>query len=403
MRPTGHLQVKGAPGSRRWFALWRDADGRHQKLLGPAHIKPSGRKTPRGAVIWQAGNGPKPGPGFLTPKEAEVRLADLLSAAPRSPAPLVERTFGEACAEWLRYVEHERQRSASTLRDYRHTVRAHLVQAFGSDTPLASITTEDIDALRERLLAEGRLSRRSIQKILVILHGVLKRAKRKQWIASNPAEDAERVTLKRSGDFAVLTPAEVEALARAAKSTQDAAIFVTAAFSGLRLGELRALRWIDVDFEKRLLHVLRNLPAHGVERAPKSGLVRSVPLVDRAAEVLDALSRRERWTGDFDRVFVNALGGPVDGGRLRIRFREARDRAALKPLRFHDLRHTFGTLAVRVFPLTDVKAYMGHADIQTTMLYVHHVPQHDAADKLSAALRADATAAEAITLPEATA
>ena len=52
-------------------------------------------------------------------------------------------------------------------------------------------------------------------------------------------------------------------------------------------------------------------------------------------------------------------------------------------IRLHDLRHTFGTLAVQAFPLTDVKAYMGHADIATTMIYVHHVPQIDAADKLS--------------------
>ncbi len=94
-------------------------------------------------------------------------------------------------------------------------------------------------------------------------------------------------------------------------------------------------------------------------------------------------------------MFPNALGAPFDHNRLRIRFREARDRAGLEPLRFHDLRHTFGTLAVRVFPLTDVKAFMGHADIQTTMLYVHHVPQHDAADKLSAALSAEVSAGAA--------
>jgi hypothetical protein len=56
---------------------------------------------------------------------------------------------------------------------------------------------------------------------------------------------------------------------------------------------------------------------------------------------------------------------------------------SVNPIRFHDLRHTFGTLAVQAFPLTDVKAFMGHADIQTTMLYVHHVPQADAAEKLS--------------------
>jgi hypothetical protein len=63
-------------------------------------------------------------------------------------------------------------------------------------------------------------------------------------------------------------------------------------------------------------------------------------------------------------------------------------RAGLEHVRFHDLRHTFGTIAVQAFPLTDVKAFMGHADIQTTMVYVHHVPQHDAADKLSKLLDA---------------
>ena len=57
--------------------------------------------------------------------------------------------------------------------------------------------------------------------------------------------------------------------------------------------------------------------------------------------------------------------------------------AGLQPMRFHDLRHTFGTLAVQAFPLSDVQAFMGHADVATTMLYVHHVPQVDAAEKLT--------------------
>ena len=56
--------------------------------------------------------------------------------------------------------------------------------------------------------------------------------------------------------------------------------------------------------------------------------------------------------------------------------------------RLHDLRHTFGTLAVQGFPLTDVQAFMGHANIETTMIYVHHVPQHDAADRFTALLSA---------------
>lgn len=391
MRVTGHLQVKGSPGRRRWYALWRDSEGRHQRVLGYAHVKPSGRLTARGAVIWRAGDGPRPGPDWLTPREASDRLASILAEAPRVTLSSSRVTFEDSCREWLRYVEHDRQCTASTVRDYRNTVRKHLLPGFGAVTPVAAITTEDIDEFREDMLEEGKLSRRTIQKILVLLHGVLKRAKRKKWIASNPAEDAERVTVARSGDFSVLTPEEVEALARAASCEQDTAIFIVAAFTGLRLGELRGLRWADVDFTKGTVHVRRNIPQHGVERVPKSGKVRSVPLADRAAEVLDALSRRNHWTSDADFVFVHVCGGPVDAGHLRERFHEAREQAGLTYLRFHDLRHTFGTLAVRVFPLTDVKAYMGHADVQTTMLYVHHVPQQDAAAKLSAALRAEST------------
>jgi integrase len=59
-------------------------------------------------------------------------------------------------------------------------------------------------------------------------------------------------------------------------------------------------------------------------------------------------------------------------------------------MRLHDLRHTFGTLAVQAFPLSDVAAFMGHADIQTTMIYVHHVPKADAAARLASVMEAHA-------------
>ena len=76
------------------------------------------------------------------------------------------------------------------------------------------------------------------------------------------------------------------------------------------------------------------------------------------------------------------------------------ERASLKQIRFHDLRHTFGTLAVQAFPLSDVKAYMGHADIQTTMIYVHHVPQHDAAKRLSRTVAASGDFLQVVDQPE---
>lgn len=87
--------------------------------------------------------------------------------------------------------------------------------------------------------------------------------------------------------------------------------------------------------------------------------------------------------GDDDLVFPSVVGQPIDDSHLRRRFADALSRAGLQRIRFHDLRHSFGTLAVQAFPLSDVQAYMGHADVQTTMIYVHFVPKKDAADRLS--------------------
>jgi integrase len=110
--------------------------------------------------------------------------------------------------------------------------------------------------------------------------------------------------------------------------------------------------------------------------------VRSVPLVDVAARALDGLSRREHFTQPEDLVFCNAFGDYLHDGELRRRFYAALRVAGLgekrtggKPMTFHDLRHTFGTLAVKVWDLPKVRAYMGHSSITTTMGYVHHVPR----------------------------
>jgi integrase len=355
---------------------WRDAAGQHQRVLGK---------------VW-TGRG-KPAAGYLTKRTAQHALDEILADARRGHLlpplrPSGRVSFADAAAEWLRYVEHDRRRRPSTVRDYRIVVDRVLVPALG-EAPLEAITSGHIDAFRAALVEEGRLSPRTINKYLALIHGILKRAQRVYGLSANAAAGVEREPARRSGDFDVLSAAEVEALVRAASSSQDAALFATAAYAGLRLGELRALRWHDLDFEKRLIHVRRSY-VERAEDAPKSGRVRSVPMIDQVATVLDQLSRREWFTGENDLVFCNDVGDHFDDSALRRRFYSARSAAGLKRIRFHDLRHTFGTLAVQVFPLSDVKAFMGHADIATTMIYVHYVPQLDAADRLSRALRAAA-------------
>jgi integrase len=386
-RVTGHVSLRKRKRGAVYYLRYRLADGRQvQKLLGPAWTKRS-----------------RPPEGYYTNNTAEQALQAVLVKAREGTLPDSQprsgHTFRDACSEWLRYVEHEKQRAPSTVRDYGNTVRAALLPEFGGDTPLERIDVARVKAYRRRLLDEGELSRRTIQKMLVLLYGILKHAKREGWIPANPAEDVERVTVKRSGDFNVLTPVEVEAVARAAESDQDAAIYTVAAFTGLRLGELRELRWRDVDFAKQTV-LVRGSYTHGRPGPPKSGKVRSVPLIDQAARALDQLSRREHFTAPGDLAFCTPVGDHLNDDRLRERFYVALEKASLgekragdDPMVFHDLRHTFGTLAVEAWPLHDVQAYMGHADIQTTMIYVHHQPKAAAADRLSQIV-AQATGAE---------
>ena len=342
---------------------------RRQRKLGNAWLKRS-----------------KPPAGYITRAQAEARLESILNGAEASiPIRGTGVTLSAAAENWIAYVRDDRKRRPSTVQGYRRELHTNLLPEFGADTPLESITTERIDSYRERLVAEGRLSARSINKRLAQLHAIFKRAQKAYGLASNPVEAAERQPQCRSRDIVVLDADDVELLAANASTPQDAALFRVAAFTGLRLGELRALRWGDVDWTLRIVRVRRSF-TWGEEGPPKSGKVRAVPLVDQAARALDDLSRREHFTEPEDLVFVSPVGRHVEESALGRRFYDALGAAELPRMRFHDLRHTFGTLAVQAFPLTDVKAFMGHADIQTTMIYAHHVPQHDAADRLTALL-----------------
>ena len=135
------------------------------------------------------------------------------------------------------------------------------------------------------------------------------------------------------------------------------------------------------------MHVRRNYTgAPKREKAPKSGKVRSVPLVDEVRVALNGLSQRDYLDRPEDLVFPSPSGGYLDDKAVRRAFVKALEAAELPNIRFHDLRHCFATLAVGVWELPRVQAYCGHAHISTTMRYVHHSPAVEDAAVLSAAL-----------------
>jgi integrase len=153
-----------------------------------------------------------------------------------------------------------------------------------------------------------------------------------------------------------------------------------------RRGELLGLRWQDVDFEQSSIRVFEGYSASRVG-APKSRKSRTVPMVDKVADALAQLKRRGHHTAKRDLVFVSREGTHVDGSALRRRYHATLDAAGLRRLRFHDFRHTFGSLAINVATIVQVQAWMGHADVKTTMRYLHHKSRADGARLLSAAFR----------------
>jgi integrase len=384
-RVTGHLKKETRREGDVWYVKTR-VPGRTPeqttRRLAPAHL-----------------GGGKPPKGHLTLRQAQDALADILAAERRKVGmgaydrpQAADATFADAAAGFLHHVEHVKGREASTLRDYRGSVTRYLLPRWG-ELALTAIRPRDVEALRDELMAAG-LSPRTVVRHLTVAHGVFRHAVRAYGLEHNPAAAGlvDRPTVRYSGEFQSLDGEQLAALCRAATSEQDAALFLTAAMSGLRQGELRALRWRDVDFAGNRLHVRRSARtgAGGAVKAPKSGRVRSVPLVPQVAAALARLGQREHFTGDDDLVFPNAVGDVENDGLMRRRYERALRVAGLPPVRFHDLRHCFGSTAVRAFPLSDVQAMLGHAHITTTMRYVHHRPGADDAARLAAAFSGEA-------------
>jgi len=113
-------------------------------------------------------------------------------------------------------------------------------------------------------------------------------------------------------------------------------------------------------------------------------------MLAEVATALAKLGQRERFTGDDDPVFPNETGGYLDGSALRRRYIVARKAAKLRELRFHDLRHTFGSLAIDKASIVQVQHWMGHADVGTTMRYLHHRSRADEAGQIADAFKVQA-------------
>jgi integrase len=264
----------------------------------------------------------------------EEREADV----PGQPRPKVA-TFDEVAADWLHQLQHVDAIKPSTLSDYRYMLRTphaeprkrgrrraagRVLAEFGGRA-IDTITTAQVERWLERLDAQD-ISKRTVNKHRQVVCSVLEHAVRRPdryGITTNVARAAPKRREPEPGVLDFYEPEEVAALARAARSGahrdpsrpaksaseraerrladgQDAALFVVAAFTGLRMGELLELRWRRVSFERATLTVAASWTG-GQVTVPKSRKPRTI----RDPE-LARLAERNRFVGPDDLVFGNA-------------------------------------------------------------------------------------------------
>jgi integrase len=355
---TGSLLVRrDRPGRETWYGKWRAGERQVMRRLGP-------RREPGESV-------------GLTRRQAEVELRRLMGE--ETGRPTQERLTLETLAP--RYLAHKETIGLrrSTLRDYAGHLRMHLIPFFGGRS-LDAITAGEVEAFIGAKLREGK-SRKTVDELVGLLSAMYRYAVKRGLARVNPVELADRPRQQRpDADIRYLTVEELEALLRAVPEDElgrmERVLYLTAAMTGMRRGECVALRWRDVDWSAGLIRVRRSF-GDGEFGPPKSRRSsRAVPMADRLTAELDRLQRESRFQDEEDLVFCHPiLGGVYDPSKLRKRFVAAARAASLRPVRFHDLRHTFGTqMAAAGAPLRAIQEWMGHSDYRTTSIYADYAP-----------------------------
>lgn len=417
-------------------AKWRDRDGLQVKRrLGQAWVEPHAG-SPGG---WRKRRGRTPD-GWLDPRSVHVAAAETVEQVQRERDEAVAAaaraeavTFRRVAHEWLTWRQEVKGGSPATLRDNESLLRepgaphkrgsgvAHgrIMKRFG-ERLAEEITTRDVSRFLRDLDRAG-MPGRNVNKHRALLHAIYNYAIRPDTFGDRVKENPVTATDKRfqppPAPLDHYEHHEIEALAhacergdhravrnyrgrsvdehpdelaaRAAEDQQDAAAFSLMFYSGLRLGELLALRWRHVrflpDLSGAIVTVERAVSAD-VEKLPKSGRTRDVPVARPAAEAVARLGQRTEFISPDDYVFCNRLGRRLDGSALRRRYKRAAAAAGLRPIRLHGLRHAAGSVLARNgVPLITIRDFYGHADLATTNRYLHSKLDADAVAAMNAA------------------
>lgn len=350
---TGRILIKHGA----YYGSWRTPDGsRRTRKLGPA------------------------GRNGLSKTQAEAKLRELIMtglARVEADDPTTVAQLGRILLDRLA----RENRKPSHIETVRYHLSAHIDPLLG-DVPASQVVPADVQRLVDRMLRQGRAPK-TIRNVAGTLHSVL--ALRS---GQNAVDMARLPRARPEPTIRFLTLNEVRRVLEAAppddapRAERDwwpvvRLLILTGALTGMRLGEMRALRWTDLDYGAMKVRVRYSF-VRGEMGAPKSRRSsRAIPLASWLISELDEHHKRTPFNRDGDLVLAHPhTGRPLDRVRLLKHFHAALERANVRPVRIHDLRHTFATTiaASGDVSMRTLQEWLGHADSRTTAIYADYMP-----------------------------
>ena len=292
-------------------------------------------------------------------------------------------TVGQWMDEWFEAYAKVKVRPSSH-QTYKGYIESHIKPNIG-DVPIEKLTSLQLQKFYRLLLTEGRvpriesekqpkgLSAKTVRNINQVISSAMDMAVRHKLILSNPTEGCELPKVEHR-EMKTLPAEQLGAFLREAKESGVYELYYMDLATGLRRGELLGLKWEDIDLQNGIIHVRRQV-------ARVDGEVKEMPLktknsyrnISISQDAVAMLTEMEAHRSS-DYVFPSSTGGPISPDSVNNMLHRVLKRAGLPSIRFHDLRHTFATLALQNgVDIKTVSGMLGHFSAGFTLDTYAHV------------------------------
>ena len=287
--------------------------------------------------------------------------------------------FGEWIDFWYKYFSSPKLRP-TTQATYENRIYGHIIPSVGK-IPLSKLTQNDLQQFYAKLKRTGRkvnvelkgtgVSDRMVRSCHALCRSSLEKAVEEGLITRNPSIGC-KLPPKKNGEMKVLTQNEIVRLLNQAYDEGYYEMFLLELTTGMRRGEILGLKWRDLNLETGELNIKRQLTTKSISVPKTKSTIRTVLL---PPDMLDLLQEMKK-TAKYDWIFPSPVkeGEPRNPTAITKRFRIMLERAHCKHVRFHDLRHTFATMALENgMDVKTLSAMIGHVSSETTLNIYSHV------------------------------